>query len=121
MSDTLPKLIDVQATDCLAYGLPVLLVVSDHDLPAKMTGERARYVRLDAGEDFSADAKAAAEAAADAAADAAYAAAEAAYAADAARAAAERAAAAYAATIAVAVEAPEDAVVTDHDAGDEHR
>ena len=97
MSDTLPKLIDVQATDCLAYGLPVLLVVSDHNLPAKMTGERARYVRLDAGEDFSADAKAAAEAAA------------------------ERAAAAYAATIAVAVEAPEDAVVTDHDAGDEHR
>ena len=114
MSDTLPKLIDEQATDCLAYGVPVLLVVSDHDLPAKMTGERARYVRLDAGEDFSADAKAAA-------ADAAYAAAEAAYAADAARAAAERAAAAYAATIAVAVEAPEDAVVTDHDAGDEHR
>ena len=38
MSDTLPKLVDVQATDCLAYGLPVLLVVSDHDLPAKMTG-----------------------------------------------------------------------------------
>ena len=50
MSDTLPKLIDVQATDCLAYGLPVLLVVSDHDLPAKMTGERARYVRIGAVE-----------------------------------------------------------------------
>jgi hypothetical protein len=50
MSDQLPKLIDVQATDCLAYGLPVLIVVSDHDLPAKMTGERARYVRLDAVE-----------------------------------------------------------------------
>ena len=76
MSDHLPKLIDVRATDCLAYGLPALVVVSDHDLPAKMTGERASYVRLDAGEDFSAAAYDAAEA--DAAADAAYEAAEAA-------------------------------------------
>ena len=58
MSDHLPKVIDVQATDCLAYGVPVLLVVSDHDLTAKMTGERARYVRLDAVDDFSAAADA---------------------------------------------------------------
>ena len=58
MSDQLPKLIDVQATDSLGYGVPVLLVVSDHDLTAKMTGERARYVRLDAVDDFSAAADA---------------------------------------------------------------
>ena len=58
MSDQLPKLIDVQATDSLGYGVPVLLVVSDHDLPAKMTGERARYVRIDAVDDFSAAADA---------------------------------------------------------------
>jgi len=58
MSDHLPKVIDVQATDSLAYGVPVLLVVSDHDLTAKMTGERARYVRIDAVEDFSAAADA---------------------------------------------------------------
>ena len=58
MSDQLPKLIDVQAMDCLAYGVPVLLVVSDHDLTAKMTGERARYVRIDAVDDFSAAADA---------------------------------------------------------------
>ena len=58
MNNQLPKLIDVQATDSLGYGVPVLLVVSDHDLPAKMTGERARYVRLDAVDDFSAAADA---------------------------------------------------------------
>ena len=102
MNNQLPKLIDVQATDCLAYGLPALVVVSDHDLPAQMTGERARYVRLDAVE-------AAVRAVLNEEANASFASGGDGV---------DVGGCVAAATI--AVEAPEDAVVTDHDAGDEH-